>query len=149
MEDGDNMLTTNTKTPDWLEPEGWWRFPKHHPVTSQPTNQKNVHELIMHPATLIPNVAFKNPCLGASLVVQWLRIRLPMQGTWVRALVQEDATCCRATKPVRHNYWACALEPASHNYWACVLLLKPACLQPMLPNKRSHCNEKPVHHNEE
>ena len=29
----------------------------------------------------------------ASLVVQWLRIRLPMQGTWVQALVQEDPTC--------------------------------------------------------
>ncbi|KAJ8779032.1 hypothetical protein J1605_012883 [Eschrichtius robustus] len=40
----------------------------------------------------------------ASLVAQWLRIRLPMQGTWVRALVQEDPTCRRATKPVRHNY---------------------------------------------
>ena len=41
---------------------------------------------------------------GTSLVAQWLRIRLPMQGTWVRALVQEDPTCCGATKPVRHNY---------------------------------------------
>ena len=55
---------------------------------------------------------------GVSLVAQWLRIRLPMQGTWVRALVQEDPTCHGATKPVRHNYWACALEPASHNYWS-------------------------------
>ena len=53
----------------------------------------------------------------ASLVVQWLRICLPMQKTWVWALVQEDPTCRRATKPVRHNYWACALQPASHNYW--------------------------------
>ena len=51
-----------------------------------------------------------------SLLVQWLRIRLPMQGTWVRALVQEDTTCSGATKPVCHNYWSCALEPASHNY---------------------------------
>ena len=41
---------------------------------------------------------------GASLVVQWLRIRLPLQGTQVRALVQEDPTCHRATKPVHHNY---------------------------------------------
>ena len=41
---------------------------------------------------------------GTSLVAQWLRIRLPMQGTWVRALVQEDPTCHGATKPVRHNY---------------------------------------------
>ena len=40
----------------------------------------------------------------ASLVVQWLRIRLPMQGTRVRALVWEDPTCRGATKPVRHNY---------------------------------------------
>ena len=41
---------------------------------------------------------------GTSLVVQWLRIRLPVQGTWVQALVQEDPTCHGATKPVRHNY---------------------------------------------
>ena len=39
-----------------------------------------------------------------------------MQGTRVQALVQEDPTCRGATKPVLHNYWACALEPASHNY---------------------------------
>ena len=41
---------------------------------------------------------------GASLEVQWLRIRLPMQRTWVRSLVREDPTCHGATKPVRHNY---------------------------------------------
>ena len=41
---------------------------------------------------------------GTSLVVQWLRIRLPMQGTQVRSLVQEDPTCRGATKPMRHNY---------------------------------------------
>ena len=29
---------------------------------------------------------------GASLVAQWLRIRQPMQGTQVRALVWEDPT---------------------------------------------------------
>ena len=46
----------------------------------------------------------KNRFIGASLVAQWLRIRLPMQETWVRALVLEDPTCCGATKPVRHNY---------------------------------------------
>ena len=38
-----------------------------------------------------------------SLVVQWLRIHLPMQWTRVRALVWEDPTCHGATKPVRHN----------------------------------------------
>ena len=43
-------------------------------------------------------------CEGASLVAQWLRICLPMQGTQVRALVWEDPTCRRATRPVSHNY---------------------------------------------
>ena len=41
-----------------------------------------------------------------------------MQGTRVRALVREDPTCRGATKPVRHDYWACTLEPACRNYWS-------------------------------
>ena len=28
-----------------------------------------------------------------------MRIHLPMQGTWIKPLVREDSTCCRATKP--------------------------------------------------
>ena len=54
--------------------------------------------------------------VGTSLVVQWLRIRLPMQGTRVQSLVSEDPTGRGATKPVHHNYQAYALEPVSHNY---------------------------------
>ena len=41
---------------------------------------------------------------GTSLVAQWLGVRLPMQGTRVRALVREDPACRGAAKPVRHNY---------------------------------------------
>ena len=41
--------------------------------------------------------------VGASLVAQWLRICLPMQGTRIRALVWEDPTCRGATRPVSHN----------------------------------------------
>ena len=63
--------------------------------------------------------------LWASLVAQWLRIRLPMQGTRARALVQKDPIC-RGTKPVRHNHWAQVPQ-----------LLKPVCLEPVLC-KRSH-----------
>ena len=49
----------------------------------------------------------------------------------------EDPTCREAMKPVRHNYWACALEPMSHNYWARVpQLLKPVCLEPVLHNEK-------------
>ena len=45
----------------------------------------------------------KSQCMGTSLVAQWLGIRLPMQGTRVRALVREDPTCRGATRPVCHN----------------------------------------------
>ena len=70
----------------------------------------------------------------ASLVAQWLRIRLPMQGTWVRALVQEDPTCHGATKPVCHNYWAC--EPQ---------LLSPCATttEAHVPRARGPQQEKP------
>ena len=47
---------------------------------------------------------FKRSAWGASLVAQWLRSCLPMQGTRVRALVWEDPTCRGATRPVSHNY---------------------------------------------
>ena len=39
----------------------------------------------------------------ASLVAQWLRVCLPMQGTRVRALVWEDPTCRGAAGPVSHS----------------------------------------------
>ena len=43
-------------------------------------------------------------CPRTSLVVQWLRICLPMQGTQVQSLVWEDPSCRGATKPVGHSY---------------------------------------------
>ena len=46
----------------------------------------------------------RKKCLDTSLVAQWLRICLPVQGTRVQALVWEDPTCRGANKPVRHNY---------------------------------------------
>ena len=32
------------------------------------------------------------------------RIHLPMQGTPIQSLVQEDSTCPGATEPMSHNY---------------------------------------------
>ena len=54
-------------------------------------------------------------------------------------------------EPLCHNYWSpWALESASHSYWTGMLqLLKPVSLEPMLCNKRSHCNERPAYHSEE
>ena len=60
------------------------------------------------------------------LVVQWLKVCLPMQRTQVQSLVQEDPTSHRATKPLHHNY------------------SRPCTLQPVL-HKRSHHSEKPGH----
>ena len=71
--------------------------------------------------------------LQAQGLPQWFRdedstYQSRRQGVW--SVVQEDPTCYRATKPVHHNYWVCALEP-------------------MVPNKKSHHNEKPMHCYEE
>ena len=65
------------------------------------------HWLIRNRAKWEKTVFLKSTC-GASLVVQWLRICLPMQETRVRAPVWEDPTCHGATGPVSHNYCACA-----------------------------------------
>ena len=85
---------------------------------------------------------------GASLVAQWLRICLPMQGTRVRALVWEDPTCRRATRPVSHNYWACASgarAPQQEKPWkweahAPRWRVAPACRNWRRP---SHRNKRP------
>ena len=58
---------------------------------------------LQYPSPSVADIIFKR-WLGASLVAQWLRICLPMQGTRVRALVWEDPTCRGATRPVSHNY---------------------------------------------
>ncbi|XP_066876844.1 putative protein PTGES3L isoform X6 [Kogia breviceps] len=42
--------------------------------------------------------------IKTSLMTQWLRIHLPVQGTQVGALVLEDPTCHGATKLVCHDY---------------------------------------------
>ena len=71
-----------------------------------------------------------------------------MQETQVQSLIQEDPTYLKATKPVHHNYWACALEPRNHNYeLMCYNFWSLRALDPVLWNRRWHCNEKPAHHN--
>ena len=48
-----------------------------------------------------------------SLVVKWLTNGLPMQETRVWSLVQEDFTCCRASKPMHQT-----TEPVCCNCWS-------------------------------
>ena len=61
-----------------------------------------------------------------------------MQGTRVRALVREDPTCRGATKPVHHNYWACALarEPQ-------LLSPRATTTEARAPRARAPQQEKP------
>ena len=69
-------------------------------ATASPSVQLFVQELFQTPLLKID----KESSIGASLVAQWLRICLLMQGTRVRALVWEDPTCRGATGAVSHNY---------------------------------------------
>ena len=53
---------------------------------------------------------------------------------------REDPTCCRATKPMYHNYWVCALEVRNLNYWSHV----PQTLKPKLLVACALQQEKPL-----
>ena len=66
---------------------------------------------------------------GSHRTSQWMKVHVPVQGTWVQSLVWEDPTCLGATKRVHHNYWACTL---SSNYGACVL-------HPLMPPRPRVC----------
>ena len=67
----------------------------------------------------------KRTWIRTSLVVQWLRIYLAMQGTGSTSGPGTKIPHV-ATKPMCHSYWASTLELGSHNHWAHVLqLLKP------------------------
>ena len=79
------------------------------------TNLQNQHNPYQNPSWGI-SLALESLrlCFRTSLMVQQLRIRLPMQGVWVQSLVQENSTCYGATGPMSqcHNYWShCVLEP--------------------------------------
>ena len=52
--------------------------------------------------------------IWASLVAQLVK-NLSVQQTWIQSPIQENPTCCGATKPARHDYWVCDLEPGNCN----------------------------------
>ena len=81
-----------------------------------------------------------------SLVGQWLRVWLPMQGTGVLSLVEEDSTCLGTTKPVCHNPWCpCPQEPVfcnkrSYHMRSHALQLESISHSPQL--KKSPCSNE-------
>lgn len=83
-----------------------------------------VIQAVSGPSLPAPSRSVKIGSRGTSLVAQWLGVCLLVKGTRVWFLIWENSTWCGTTKPVvGHNHWAQAPEP-------------------VLPNKRSHCNEK-------
>lgn len=68
--------------------------------------------------------------------VQWLRVHLPVQGTWTRALVWEYPTCQGATPFLHHSQCAHVRRPR-----------KPAHPRAMRPRKGSHRHEPPAPRN--
>ena len=71
--------------------------------------------------------------LRTSLVVQWTRLCLPMQG---HSFEPWSWKIQHATKQLR----TCVPQLQTH----VLQLLKPVCLEPVLQGNRSHLNEKPV-----
>ena len=45
--------------------------------------------------------------------------------------------------------WSRKIPRAAEQLSTCAITTEPAHLEPVLHNKRSHCNEKPAHRNEE
>ena len=80
-------------------------------------------QLCSWPSTLLPpSESHQDFQLGTSLVVQWLRIHLPVQRTQVRSLTWEDSICHRATEPMCRNCWAgvpgaCSLQQERPSQW--------------------------------
>ena len=108
-----SISTYNFKQPCIALPFNMSRLPRSPDIWGKVSNMKTVMKKRNK-----KNLRFKqNICRGTSMVVQWLRVCLSMQGTWVQSLVWEDPTCHAAPGLVCHNCWAPSLEPVSHNYW--------------------------------
>ena len=54
--------------------------------------------------TVVSRYDLKKLIVGTSLVVQWLRVCLPMQGSPTESLVRGDTICHSTTNPVCCNY---------------------------------------------
>ena len=91
------MLNTRTQAPDRLEPEDWWCWP---PITSPPTNQKNVHRLVTNLVIPLLHPIFKNFPWKPSSNSQPCTLLGPTLGT-----------CCKHCTSLHHNLvsvdWLC------------------------------------------
>ena len=83
-------------------------------------------------------------------MVQWLRMCLSVQGTWVWPLVQEDSTCQGATQLMCHKYWSLrAARTEAYVPRACTPQEKPPRWDACTPQRKvaptCHGQRKPAH----
>ena len=68
--------------------------------------------------------------VGTSLVVQWLRVHLPMPGMWVQSLVWELRSCMLWVEPK-------ILKISKHGEhsttWQCVPTIRDSCVTRLAP----------------
>ena len=143
------LIQDNLKQVDNLRPKPWLGKPRERGRESSTENPWDLEKRSISQAwwahscislakvlTGISNLSqLKKQTRGTSLVVQWLRIHLPTQRTWVQSLIQELRFPHAAGQLNPH---ALNTEPACCNYWS------PCTLKPVLCNERSHRNENPV-----
>ena len=93
--------------------------------------------MLLNNQWIIEDVQRNQKTPRASLEVEWLRIHLPVLATWDHSLVREDLTRCGTTKhaPQQLSHQTTSTNPTRPRAW--------------FHNKRSHCKEKLMHHNEE
>ena len=89
-------------------------------------NVQNIHDLIQF--DIKKKEMLLKMCRVTSLVTQWIRIRLPAQGTQVWSVVHEDPTRCEAAKPESHNSQARPLK---------LLSLCPTTTEAWMPRARA------------
>ena len=149
------VLRAGARAASHSEQEGWGRRGKEgqrmkgqHPTWHTDSVRTAQGKL----ATTLVKIKTNSP--GASLVgSQWLRFCLAVQGTpfkrGVWSVVQEDPTCCQATKPVPHTTpesalcspWATIAEPTGSP------LLKPMKLRTCAPQQERPSQWEAPHHN--
>ena len=116
LKDKKRILDTARKTMTrWIQASSisWWFFRKHGIQNMEGCHIQNAERKLVR-KFIIRKSTFRKWRRGLiSLVVQRLRIHLPMQGIQVWSLIQKDSTCHRATKacvtttvPVCHSYWS-------------------------------------------
>ena len=93
-------------------------------------------------SSFILSASKKQSFTWTPLVVQWLRIHLPTHGIQIQPPVQEDLTCCGATKPMHRDY------RSLHAQSLCAPRREAtAARSRSAATTRSHRSEKPERHN--